>query len=80
MGGISFWRRNNLSGWLIPFLATLILDGIVILLHMQKHVLKLGWDCMDGLLLDNFKKFVVIPYGNMPAIDADMELFEAEAH
>ena len=33
---------------------------------------------MDGLFVDHFQQFVVILYGNMPAIDVGMELFKAE--
>ena len=47
---------------------------------MQKHALKLGWGCMDGLLLDHFQWFVVILYNNMPAIDVSVELLQIEAH
>ena len=35
---------------------------------------------MDGPLLDHSQQFMAILYGDMPAIDVGMELFEAKAH
>ena len=58
----------------------LILNGVVILLHMQKYVLKLGGCHIDRLLLDHFQQIMVILYHEIPAIDVGVEPPEAEAH
>ena len=58
----------------------LVLYSVIVLLHMQKHVLMPGRCHMDGLLLDNFQQLMVILYCDMPAINVCMEFLKTEAH
>ena len=50
------------------FFTGFVLNGVVVILHMEEHVLKLGKGCMDRLLLDDFQQFMVILNGHMPAV------------
>ena len=56
------------------------MDGVVIVLHMQKHVLMPGGCHMDRLLLDHIQWLTVILYCDMPAIGVGVEFLEAKAH
>ena len=55
-------------------------NGIVILLHMQKHPLKPRGSCMDRLVLDHFQQLVVILNENMPPIDIGVEFLQTKAY
>ena len=56
------------------------MNSVVILLHVQKHPVKLGGCHMDGILLDHFQWLPVILYHDMPAINEGMELLQTEAY
>ena len=62
------------------FFTGLILNGVVILLHVEKHALMLGWGCMVGLFLDHFQQLMVILYNYMPAVHVCVELLKAKGH
>ena len=57
-----------------------VLNGVVILLNVEKHALKLGWGHMDLLLLDHFQWLMVILYNHMPASQVYVKLLEAKTH
>ena len=61
-------------------LAGFILDGIVILLHVQKCPLMLGRCCMDGFMLDHFQQLVYILCHGMPAVYVGMEPLQTKAY
>ena len=58
----------------------LALNGVVVLLHMEKHALKSVRDCLDGLLLDHFQQLMVVLYDYMPAVQVGVELLKTKAH
>ena len=58
----------------------LVLYGIIILLHVEWHVLKARRGSMYVLVLHHIQGFMVFLYDNMPAIEVCVELLKAEAH
>ena len=61
------------------FFAQLVLDGIIILPHVQKHALHAGCG-MYWHVLYHLQELVVILDGDMPARDVCVELLQTEAH
>ena len=49
-------------------LAWLTLDGVMVLLHAEKHVLQPRGCGMDGFVLNHLQGLMVVFYDNMPAV------------
>ena len=54
--------------------------GIVILLHVQKHLLKPWGSHMDRLMLYHFQQLMVILNEYMPPIDIGVEFLQTKAN
>ena len=73
MGGIPYGKGSNLSVLLILFPCQSYTGWYSCASAYVEAWAEVGGH-MDALLLDHFQQFVVVLYGNMPAIDVGMEL------
>ena len=69
---------SGLGGWLTPYPCWAC--TVVVLLHVQKHLLKPGWSHINRFMLDHFQQLVVILYNDMPAIEVGVEFLQTEAY
>ena len=68
IGRDSWWEGKQLRQLANTIFYWLVLYSVVIFLNAEKHALRMGWGCVDGLLLDHFQWLMFILCNYMPVI------------